>query len=96
MGCNQINEEQPVAIYPKAVVKILTNFTDPMPTPVRINNHTAVSNASSLYDYFSGAGLGLGSHFYLRKDGVVEQYVDTKYRAAADAQGNPDTLSIDT
>ena len=85
-----------MAIYPKAVVKILTNFTTPMPTPVRINNHTAVSNASSLYDYFSGAGLGLGSHFYLRKDGVVEQYVDTKYRAAADAQGNPDTISIET
>lgn len=86
-----------MALYEKAVVKLLPNFSTPMDYPVRVNNHTAVSDSTSLYSYFaSPAAGGTGSHFYIRQDGTVEQYVDTKFKAAADYFGNPDTISIET
>ena len=86
-----------MALYEKAVVKLLPNFSTPMDYPVRVNNHTAVSDSTSLYSYFaSPAAEGTGSHFYIRQDGTVEQYVDTKFKAAADYFGNPDTISIET
>lgn len=86
-----------MALYDKAIVKLVPTFKTPMSSPVRINNHTAVSNADSLYPYFASPSAGgVGSHFYIRRDGVVEQYVDTSIKAAADYQGNPDTISIET
>lgn len=60
----------------------------------RTNLHVAVSEASSLYGYFSGAGVC--SHFYVRKDGTIEQYVSTVYYSAADYQGNDATISVET
>jgi len=60
----------------------------------RVNLHVAVSEASSLYDYFNQSSSD--SHFYVRKDGTVEQYVDTSQRANADYQGNDATISIET
>lgn len=65
-----------------------------MPKPVRINFHTAVSNAGTLTPYFST--VGNDSHFYVREDGGVIQMVDTKYRANADYRGNPDTIAVET
>lgn len=85
-----------MARYPLAVWKPLNNRVfRSMPRPVRINLHTAVSNALSLQGFFNKAGR-TASHFYVRADGVVEQYVDTRYRAACDLEGNPDTISIET
>lgn len=82
-----------------------------MPAPRRINHHTAVSNASSLAwagdippgksgyraNFFNTTGAGgVFSHFYVTRDGVVEQMQDTAYRAACDLDGNADTISIET
>lgn len=80
--------------YPHAVRKEVKRFRTKM-KPNRINLHTAVSNTTSLFSYFNQPGK-VCSHFYIREDGVIEQYIDTKYRAAADLQGNPDTISIET
>lgn len=84
-----------MAWYPDAVRKSLAKSSNRMPTPVRINLHTAVSNGSSLFNLFSQDGQAW-SHFYVRKDGVVEQYRDTAYHARCDLDGNPDTISIET
>lgn len=101
-----------MARYPGAVWKPLTvpnraatNSPVLMPSPVRVNFHTAVSNSYSLawdetsgrQGYFNTTGAGgVFSHFYVRKDGTVEQMQDTKYRASCDLDGNPDTISIET
>ena len=83
--------------YPNAVRKPLTTRAlRAMPSPVRINLHTAVSSATSLFGYWQTNSRGVYSHFYVREDGTVEQYVDTKYRAACDLDGNPDTISIES
>ena len=60
----------------------------------RVNVHVAVSEASSLFATFS---LAVNcSHFYVRKDGVIEQYMDTRFRSKADKDGNDATISIET
>jgi len=71
-----------MAWYPGAIRKEIKKFR----TPMRVTNrafilHVAVSEAASLYGYFSGAAVA--SHFYVRKNGTVEQYVDTRFQAPA-------------
>lgn len=82
-----------MAIYPGAVVKKVDRYGTKMKAR-RVNLHTAVSNSTTLFPYFRTAQVC--SHFYVREDGTVEQYVDTAFRAAADGQGNPDTISVET
>lgn len=86
-----------MAIYPKAIYKPLTvnKGRQRMLTYNRVNLHVAVSEAASLYGAFNRARQP-DSHFYVRRDGTVEQYVDTKYRANADLEGNDATISIET
>lgn len=80
--------------YPAAVRLPLNKPGRPKMAPVRINLHTAVTNAPTLHAYFSGPVAF--SHFYVREDGTVEQYLDTALAARADLDGNPDTVSIET
>ncbi|WP_125774458.1 N-acetylmuramoyl-L-alanine amidase [Antribacter gilvus] len=61
----------------------------------RVNFHTAVTDASSLYPYFSQPDRPC-SHFYVAENGVVEQYIDTRWRSSADYEGNDATISIET
>lgn len=61
----------------------------------RMNLHVAVSEGSSLHAFFNKSGQ-VDSHFYVRRDGTVEQYVDTDYRAFADLEGNDATISVET
>jgi hypothetical protein len=61
----------------------------------RVNLHVAVSEGPSLHAYFNKTGIP-DSHFYVRRDGTVEQYVDTAYRAFADLEGNDATISVET
>jgi hypothetical protein len=61
----------------------------------RVNLHVAVSEGSSLHSYFNKSGIP-DSHFYVRRDGTVEQYVDTSMRAFADLEGNDATISVET
>lgn len=64
--------------------------------PLRVNLHVAVSEAASLFGYFNGARSRPDSHFYVRRDGTIEQYVDTALVAYADLEGNGSTISIET
>ena len=57
--------------------------------------HIAASEGASLFNYFNQPGNPT-SHFYVRYDGTVEQYVDTRYRAPAQLDGNPTLISIET
>lgn len=62
--------------------------------PRGIIYHTAVSNADSLYPYFSGSEND--SHFYIRQDGQIEQYVDTEQSAYANVVANQFAISVET
>lgn len=87
-----------MALYPGAVQKrVAHKYTGGRPLTVynRVNLHVAVSLASSLHGYFN-APYRPSSHFYVRKSGVVEQYVDTAFQAEADLEGNDATISIET
>src|SRR5699024_2032019 len=74
--------------YPGAIRKKITaKNRSRMTWYRRVNLHVAVSEASSLFSYFNQKGIP-DSHFYVRKDGTIEQMVDTAYQAYADLQGN--------
>jgi N-acetylmuramoyl-L-alanine amidase len=61
----------------------------------RVNLHVAVSEALSLHPFFN-APKRASCHFYVLKNGKVEQYIDTTYMAEADLEGNDATISIET
>jgi hypothetical protein len=87
-----------MARYPKAIWKPLDSAyvpRTPMTAYNRMNLHVAVSEADSLYGFFNSPGRA-SSHFYVRKDGTVEQYQDTMYRSEADLDGNDATISVET
>lgn len=86
-----------MAIYPLAVVKLLPeNKTQSKITPTQVILHTAVSSADSLYGTFGTASNVLESHFYVRNDGTVEQYMDTTVKADANYNANVRAVSIET
>lgn len=84
-----------MAIYPGAVVKLVPRTFPRATVRNRVNLHTAVSNLDSLYNMFSKPTAAC-SHFYVREDGTVEQYIDTDRYSAADLDGNDATISIET
>jgi len=87
-----------VARYPGAIWKpIDEQYTSGLRMVAfnRVNLHVAVSEASSLWSFFNAPGRA-SSHFYVRRDGTVEQYRDTAYRAEADLDGNDATISVET
>lgn len=83
-----------MAWYPKATKQEIAKWRTSMPSPKRLTLHVAVSSAESLFDFFSKAQVV--SHFYVTRAGKVYQYVDTKYRAAADLEGNSSSISVET
>ncbi len=86
-----------MSIFPGAIYKPITanKGRKRLVEYNRVNLHVAVSEAPSLHGYFNKSGIP-DSHFYVRRDGTVEQYVDTAYNAFADLQGNDATISIET
>ncbi|MBE3133063.1 MAG: N-acetylmuramoyl-L-alanine amidase, partial [Acidobacteria bacterium] len=56
--------------------------------------HVAVSEETSLFPYFAGAGVC--SHFYVTRDGTIEQYLPISSKSSADYEGNNRTISIET
>ena len=86
-----------MALFPGATWKPITANKGRKALTVynRVNLHVAVSEAASLHGYFNRPGIP-DSHFYVRKDGSIEQYVDTEWRAFADLDGNDATISIET
>jgi hypothetical protein len=84
-----------VAFYPKAIRKVVARHDTPRTRDRGICHHVAATEASSLFSYFNIDGNPT-SHFYVRKDGTVEQYVDTRFQAPAQLEGNRDMISIET
>lgn len=86
-----------MARFPGAIYKPITANKGRRRLTVynRMNLHVAVSEGSSLHGYFNKSGIP-DSHFYVRRDGTVEQYVDTNYQAFADLEGNDATISVET
>lgn len=58
--------------------------------------HVAASEAASLHGWFSNPSAKASSHFYVRRDGTVEQYVSLKDRSWAQQHGNDRLISIET
>jgi len=100
-----------MAILPGAIVKIVTRHTTPRVGQRGFCLHIAVSDGASLFNYFNQSGNPT-SHGYVRKTGSTpavavgtplspvmadfEQYVDTKYQAPANLEGNPTLISWET
>jgi len=83
-----------MAWMPGAIRKEVTRHDTSM-VARRFVFHTAVSGASSLFPFFNQPGNAT-SHFYVRADGTIEQYVSTAYRAPAQLEGNHDCISVET
>lgn len=85
-----------MAWYPKAIRKeVKRHRTLRNHRGGRVCLHVAVSNSDSLFGYFNQSGKPT-SHFYVRSSGVVEQYVDTRYCAPANLEGNDSLISFET
>jgi hypothetical protein len=86
-----------VALYGPAIKKLIPpGPNDPPITPRVVVLHVAVSESASLYDYFNGPSGGVESHFYIRRDGTVEQYRDTSLQADANTDANGFAISVET
>jgi hypothetical protein len=86
-----------MAIYPHAVQLLLPESeTQPHIEPRVAVMHTAVDgeNTTTLAGVFGPSQLE--SHFYVRRDGTVEQYMDTNTRADAMFDANAFGVSIET
>lgn len=83
-----------MAWYPRATRREVTKHRTPMAAHRRLILHTAVSSASSLFGWHQQ--VNHGSHFYLRADGTWEQYVDTRFRAPNQMDGNHDSVSVES
>lgn len=78
-----------MAWMPNAVHKnIRPGSSDPAIDVVGVILHIAVSEGKSLFDYFNGRSGGIESHFYIRRDGTIEQYRSTGYEADANYKAN--------
>lgn len=78
-----------MAIYPAGKLRnIPPGVNDPAIIAMGAILHVDSGNSGSLYSYFNGPSGGIESHFFIRKDGVVEQYRDTAYEADANLHAN--------
>lgn len=86
-----------MAVYPRAVKKLIPpGSNDPRITATQVILHVAVSESPSLHAYFNGPSGGIESHFYIRRDGTVEQYRDTAFEADANHTANSRAISVET
>lgn len=86
-----------MARYSKAAWKPLPeNSTQPKITPKQVILHSAVSKSSSLFTFFKRRTVVVESHFYIDRDGDVEQYMDTGRKADANRWGNSRAISVET
>lgn len=86
-----------MAIYPWARwMPIRTNTGGPRAWTRAVVLHVDAGGADSLYGWFNNPSALASSHFYVRYDGIVEQYVDTDTVAWTQRQGNASCLGIET
>jgi hypothetical protein len=64
-------------------------------TPRRLVFHTAVSSATSMHSFFNVSGRAT-PHFYVNEAGVIEQFIDTGFRATACLDGNNDCVAVES
>ncbi|GGJ55591.1 peptidoglycan recognition protein family protein [Glutamicibacter ardleyensis] len=58
--------------------------------------HIAVTEASSLKGWFNNPSAGASSHFYVRRDGTIEQYMGAEYISWANGAGNSRSITVET
>lgn len=87
-----------MAWYPKAQkLPILRNYTKRKRSRTRgIVLHVDGGNAESLYSFFNTPGRNASSHFYVKANGFVEQYIDTDFIAYTSGDANNSTIGIET
>lgn len=85
--------------HPHAVHRPINRYRPGQHSAMTVHNrvilHTAVSGADSLYPMMSVSGTAT-SHFYVRSNGVIEQYVSTSVQSSANLEGNYDGISVET
>jgi hypothetical protein len=87
----------PRGFYPSAVIKqIPPGANDPAIVPRLAILHVAVSESSSLFDFFNGPSGGIESHFYITRSGLVEQYRSIYFQADANLGANNFAVSVET
>jgi hypothetical protein len=75
--------------YQKAVhLKLPVGDNDPGILPALAILHVAVTDILSLFSFFRFRSGGIESHFYIRKDGTVEQYRSVLREADANLGAN--------
>ena len=80
-------------LLPFAIQRLIPpGANDPTIVPVGNIFHVAVSESSSLHDFFAERSGGIESHGYIRRDGTVEQYRTLDREADAQADGNSFTF----
>lgn len=83
--------------YAKATWRPLAeNKTEPLINATQLIFHTAVSNADSLFAFFSRPDVVVESHGYIQRDGDAEQYIDYDRQADANAKANVRAISWET
>lgn len=86
-----------MAIYGAALQKpIVRNFGGVRSRTTCAILHVDAGGANSLQGWFNNPASSASSHFYVKYDGTVEQYVDTKYIAWTQRTGNAYGIGIET
>lgn len=78
-----------MAWYPPAIKKNIN--PGPNDPPIKVVGailHVDSGDSKSLFNYFKNDSGGIESHFFVLKDGNVEQYRDTGYEADANLKAN--------
>lgn len=58
--------------------------------------HVAASEAASLHGWFNNPAARASSHFYIRRDGTIGQYVSVRDRSWTSGAGSDRTIGIET
>lgn len=83
--------------YPNAVRKpIVRNFGGRRSRTRAVVLHVDAGGANSLQGWFNSPASGASSHFYVKYDGTVEQYVDADLVAWTQREGNASCVGIET
>lgn len=86
-----------MATYPSAIKKLIPPGANDPRIKARVAIlHVDAGNCESLYDYFAHRSGGIESHFFVKTNGVVEQYRDTDFQADANYLANDFAISIET
>ena len=75
---------------------LTTNFTRKKTAKRRVILHVAESESTSIHGWFNNPAARASCHFYVARDGSIEQYVDTDYISWTSGEGNYNSIGIET